>query len=126
MTALPSRISLCLCAGLLSLGLASCSSGNAAPPPGSDASGGAALIDKLGCGSCHTIPGIIDANGMVGPPLDHMASRRYIAGVLRNTPDGMVQWLRFPQRVVPGNAMPDLAISQGDAMKITAYLSTLR
>ena len=121
-----SHVALHLCAGLLLPALAACSSGNGAAPPGSDAASGAALIEKLGCGSCHTIPGIVDANGMVGPPLDHMANRQYIAGVLRNTSDDMVQWLRFPQRVVPGNAMPDLAISQDDAMKITAYLSTLR
>jgi cytochrome c1 len=38
----------------------------------------------------------------------------------------MVQWLRFPQRIVPGNAMPDLAISETDARQLTAYLETLR
>ena len=92
--------------------LAACSGGNATPPPGSDAAAGAALIEKLGCGSCHTVPGIVDAAGLVGPPLDHMANRQYIAGVLRNTPDNMIQWLRFPQKIVPGNAMPDLAISR--------------
>jgi hypothetical protein len=27
---------------------------------------------------------------------------------------------------VPGNAMPDLGISHEDAMKLTAYLATLR
>jgi cytochrome c2 len=110
----------------LTMSLSACSSATPALPPGGDAAAGAALIVKLGCGSCHTIPGIVDATGMVGPPLDHMANRQYIAGVLRNTPDNMVQWLRFPQRVVPGNAMPDLAISQADAQRLTAYLSTLQ
>ena len=109
---------------LLPLMLAGCADAPAAPS--SDASAGAALIIKLGCGSCHTIPGIIDANGMVGPPLEHVASRQFIAGVLRNTPDNMVQWLRFPQRIVPGNAMPDLAISHEDAQRLTAYLETLK
>ena len=87
---------------------------------------GQALILKLGCGSCHSIPGIVGAHGMVGPPLGHMASRQYIAGMLRNTPGNMVNWLRFPQRVVPGNAMPDLAISDSDAHQIAAYLATLQ
>jgi cytochrome c2 len=91
-----------------------------------DATAGAALIVKLGCGSCHDIPGIVDANGLVGPPLGRVASRQYIAGVLRNTPDNMVQWLRFPQQIVPGNAMPDLAISDHDARQIAAYLATLK
>jgi cytochrome c2 len=91
-----------------------------------DAQNGAALIVKLGCGSCHDIPGIVDAGGMVGPPLAHMAKRQYIAGVLRNTPANMVTWLRFPQHIVPGNAMPDLGISGHDAQQITAYLATLK
>jgi cytochrome c2 len=91
-----------------------------------DATKGQALIEKLGCGSCHDIPGIVDAHGMVGPPLEHMASRQYVAGVLRNTPDNMVRWLRFPQDVVPGNAMPNLGISDDDARQIAAYLATLR
>jgi len=102
--------------------LAACSSDH----PTGDLSAGAALITKLGCGACHGIPGIVDAAGLVGPPLDHIASRQFIAGVLRNTPDNMVQWLRFPQRVVPGNAMPDLGISEADARQLTAYLETLK
>ena len=112
-------------ATMLLLALAACSKAHSASPD-ADAAAGAALITKLGCGSCHTIPGIVDANGMVGPPLEHIASRQFIAGVLRNTPDNMVQWLRFPQRIVPGNAMPDLAISQDDALRLTAYLETLK
>ena len=35
---------------------------------------GAVYIEQIGCGSCHTIPGIDGAQGVVGPPLDHMAS----------------------------------------------------
>ncbi len=104
--------------------LAACSS--APPLVTGDAAAGADLITKLGCGSCHSIPGIVDANGLVGPPLGHIASRQFIAGVLRNTPDNMVQWLRFPQKIVPGNAMPDLAISEQDARQLTAYLETLK
>jgi hypothetical protein len=38
----------------------------------------------------------------------------------------MVTWLRFPQRIVPGNAMPDLGISDHDAQQIAAYLATLK
>jgi cytochrome c len=38
----------------------------------------------------------------------------------------MVRWIRDPQQVVPGNAMPDMAINQPDARDIAAYLYTLR
>jgi cytochrome c2 len=114
---------------LFGVGLGGCSKPVAADngvPVTGDAAAGAALIIKLGCGSCHAIPGIVDAGGMVGPPLDHMARRQFIAGMLRNTPDNMVHWLRFPQQVVPGNAMPDLGIDDHDARQLTAYLATLK
>jgi cytochrome c1 len=37
-----------------------------------------------------------------------------------------VQWLREPQAVHPGTAMPDLDVSERDARDIAAYLGTLR
>lgn len=66
------------------------------------------------------------ANGLVGPPLDFMGERIFIAGMLRNTPANMVTWLRNPQDVVPGNAMPDTGLSEAQARDVTAYLYTLR
>ncbi len=55
-----------------------------------------------------------------------MGRRIYIAGVLRNTPDNMIHWIRDPQQVVPGNAMPDMRVDLPDAREIAAYLYTLR
>ena len=40
--------------------------------------------------------------------------------------ENLVGWLRYPQQVVPGNAMPDLGVSEADARNIAAYLDTLR
>jgi len=88
-------------------------------------SAGARHIAHIGCGSCHTIPGIKGAHGLVGPPLDHMGRRVYIAGLLRNTPANMVAWLRHPQLVVPGNVMPDMGLTDAQARDIAAYLYTL-
>jgi cytochrome c1 len=87
---------------------------------------GARLIKKFGCGACHSIPGIEGADGLVGPPLTHMGSRVFLAGVLRNTPDNMVTWLLDPQRVVPNNAMPDVGLTERQARDITAYLQSLK
>ena len=87
---------------------------------------GASLIRSYGCGTCHVVPGIADANGHVGPPLTQIGRRIYIAGLLRNNPDNLVAWLRDPQRIVPGNAMPDMGMSEADARAIAAYLDTLR
>lgn len=87
---------------------------------------GAVLIEKFGCGTCHTIPGIANANGQVGPPLDAVGRRVYLAGALQNTPENMVRWLKDPQAVVPGNVMPDMGISDAQARNIAAYLYTLQ
>jgi cytochrome c2 len=103
--------------------------GNAARAADSKADGdaqrGAVLIGQLGCGACHIIPGVSGAEGLVGPPLDRMGKRVYIAGVLRNTPDNMITWLRNPQSVVPNNAMPNMVIDQQQARDIAAYFYTL-
>jgi cytochrome c oxidase assembly factor CtaG/cytochrome c2 len=93
---------------------------------GGDANRGARLIAQYGCGHCHTIPNIIHADGNVGPPLQRVGTRTYIAGVLNNTPDNMSLWIESPQKVVPGNAMPAMGIPHQDARDITAYLYTLK
>jgi cytochrome c2 len=87
---------------------------------------GAALAATYGCGACHAIPGVAGARGLTGPPLAGMGRRAYIAGVLANTPANMVAWLQEPQRIVPGNAMPDLAIGRDDARALAAYIEQLR
>jgi cytochrome c2 len=87
---------------------------------------GAALISQIGCGSCHIIPGIRGAQGLVGPPLDHMSRRIFIAGLLRNTPDNMMRWIMHPQAIVRGNAMPEMGLGSTDARDIASYLSTLK
>jgi putative membrane protein len=92
----------------------------------SSAERGARIISRVGCGTCHTIPGIDGANGLVGPPLDRMGARTYVAGVLRNTPENMVAWLRDPQSVVPNNAMPDVGLSEAEAHDVAAYLRDLK
>lgn len=91
-----------------------------------DSAHGQQVIEDVGCGACHVIPGVPMANGMVGPPLEHIGSRQYLAGILHNTPDAMVTWIRFPQRIVPGNVMPDMGVSEKDARDIAAYLFTLK
>jgi cytochrome c1 len=91
-----------------------------------DARDGAKLIASLGCGTCHTVPGVSGVDGRVGPSLEHFASQIYIAGMLRNNPENLQHWIEHPQEVVPGNVMPDLPMSDESAHKIVAYLETLR
>ncbi len=87
---------------------------------------GSDLIAANGCGTCHSIPGITGARGNVGPPLDKIGTRVFIAGMLRNSPDNMVRWLKNPQAVIPGNAMPDMHLTDAQARDITAYLIGLQ
>jgi cytochrome c2 len=93
---------------------------------GGDAQRGRESIRSYGCDACHTIPGVRGANALVGPPLNQMARRTYIAGHLPNTPENMMIWVRSPQAVLPGTAMPDTGVTDRDARDIVAYLYTLR
>jgi cytochrome c oxidase assembly factor CtaG len=83
-------------------------------------------ISHYGCGSCHNIPGISGANGLVGPSLANIASRVFIAGVLTNEPDNMIRWIENPPAVDSKTTMPNLGVTPRDARDIAAYLYTLR
>ena len=87
---------------------------------------GKELIAQYGCTACHQIPGIKGPRGMVGPSLEHVASRTYVAGKFQNSPATMTKWLQNPQAMDPNNAMPNLGVTPKDAEDITAYLYTLK
>jgi cytochrome c oxidase assembly factor CtaG len=87
---------------------------------------GREAIRSYGCQSCHTIPGIQGTKALVGPPLAGIASRSYIAGVMSNTPQHMIEWLRNPPAIDSKTAMPNMNITERDARDIAAYLYTLR
>ena len=93
---------------------------------GGDPKRGVAAIQKHGCGGCHTIPGIPDATGMMGPSLAGVAERMYVGGKAPNQPDNLILWITDPQKISPGTAMPDLNVTDNDARDIAAYLYTLR
>lgn len=124
------RIAILLALGLLPFALGGCGENPAAsaspsPVPG-NARQGRQLIQQFGCGSCHTIPGVPNADAYVGPPLNAWSRRIYVAGMLRNTPENLARWIRHPQQIVPNNAMPEMGINERQAQDIAAYLYTLR
>jgi putative membrane protein len=98
----------------------------AATMTGGDPDKGKAAISYYGCGSCHEIIGITNANGLVGPPLAGVARRMYIAGVLENTPDNLVRWIENPKAVDEKTAMPYLGVKNSDARDIAGYLYSLK
>jgi cytochrome c len=93
--------------------------------PGGNPRQGKAEIVAFGCGSCHVIPGIAEAHGMVGPPLTQFADRAYIAGEVPNTAESLIKWIKSPQSIEPGTAMPNLDVTERQARDIAAYLYTL-
>src|SRR5690349_6975830 len=83
---------------------------------------GRLAIELYGCASCHTIPGIPGADAMVGPPLNGVAQRTYLAGILPNTPENLVRWIENPPAVDPRTGMPNLHLNETDARDIASYL----
>ncbi|MFN2557879.1 MAG: cytochrome c family protein [Nitriliruptorales bacterium] len=87
---------------------------------------GREAISYYGCGACHTISGVPNADGGAAPPIDHFSRRAYIAGRLANTPENLARWIEDPQAVEPGTAMPNLGVTPDDARNIAAYLHSMR
>lgn len=79
-------------------------------------------IIRYGCFSCHVINGIRRANGRVGPKLQDIKEQIYIGGVLANSPENMVEWIKNPLRFSAETAMPKLDIPDQEARDISAYL----
>jgi len=109
---------------LTALALAACK-----PPPDqrhflplASAERGQAAMERVGCGSCHIIPGLGWPRGKVGPPLDGLAEQALIAGKLPNEPDVLAAYIRNAPALVPGSAMPAMPVSEGEARDIAAYL----
>lgn len=112
---------LCLLAMLLG-----CKEDETAVLPGADVHAGARLIASVGCGACHSVPGVRGARGRVGPSLNHIGSQAVLAGTLPNTPANLLAWITSPQSIRPGDVMPDMELNENDARDIAAYLYTLR
>jgi cytochrome c len=113
----------------IAIGLSACNRDTlrqAAELTGGNPKRGQAAIRQHGCSSCHTIPGVPGANGLVGPPPGGIARRVYIAGVLPNTPANMMRWIQTPRAVDERTAMPNMGITEAEARDIAGYLYTLK
>jgi cytochrome c len=110
---------------VLAVALAACKQEQKATG-GGDPNRGKEAIERYGCNACHNIPGVPGPKGMVGPPLDHMASRTLIAGKLPNNPQTMIDWLQDPPKYDPQASMPNLGITPAESRDIAAYLYTLK
>lgn len=94
------------------------------PPAGvqGDPERGKIAVTQYACQSCHLIPGVPGSKVYVGRPLEGMAERKVLAGSVRNDQAGLVRWIRDPQSIDPNTAMPNMGVSERDALDISAYL----
>lgn len=121
------RLIVRVCAATVTCAAAVAVGGCADEPGAASASeNGRLLLRQFGCASCHRIPGVAGAVGNVGPPLDGIARRVYLAGRLPNSPENLVRWIRDPRGVDPDTAMPDLGVTEAQARDIVAHLQELK
>lgn len=85
---------------------------------------GALLVRRFGCGGCHIISGVPGADGKVGPSLEKLRERVFIAGRLRNSGDNLIDWILRPQDFDAHAAMPPTGITASEARDVAAYLYT--
>jgi cytochrome c len=77
------------------------------------------------CAACHQVPGVSGPHGRVGPSLADIAHQQIIAGHFSNSPETLARWIEHPQRLLPGDAMPEMGLSHEQARSIATYLYTL-
>jgi cytochrome c len=106
--------------------LAACKRPESTAPAANNAARGKQLITQYGCTSCHIVPGVEGAKGMVGPSLEHVASRPIIATRIPNSQPNMTAYIQNPQMTNPENVMPNLGVKPDEARDIVAYLYTLK
>jgi cytochrome c2 len=109
----------------LALMLTACGLRRAEVATAGDPAIGAADLFRLGCGSCHMIPGVVGAHGKVGPSLEGIAGHSYIAGQLPNQPWNLERWIQHPHSVHPDSLMPELGVTDAESRDIAAYLYSL-
>jgi len=79
-----------------------------------------------GCIACHSVRGTI-AQGVIGPDLTHVGSRRRIAaGILENTPANMERWIKNTRGVKPGSLMVVPELDDEVVQRIVSYLRGLK
>lgn len=111
---------------LVSMIVAGCDGKSAGADTGGSVARGARLLDQYQCGTCHAIPGVPGARGVIGPPLNDFGRRSYIAGQIPNRADLLAQWIVDPRNMIPATTMPSMGVSPDDARDMAAYLHSLQ
>ena len=84
------------------------------------------LIQKGICWTCHVIPGVSNAVGVIGPSLAGYGSKAKIIELLDLNAANLKRWLKNPQEIKPGTAMPAAAaLSDTELDVVVEYLLSL-
>lgn len=88
---------------------------------------GQELFLAHGCSACHTVRGT-PANGVIGPDLTHVGSRRSLAAdTLSNETIALQRWIAHTQAVKPGALMPAFGmLTPNELEALAAYLKGLQ
>ena len=92
---------------------------------GADAAEGLRIVERVGCASCHVVPGVAWPEGRSGGSLSGFGARPLISGRLPNQPDVLVQWIINAPSLDPSTGMPPMPLTQDQARDVAAYLYTL-
>ncbi|MGH7608128.1 MAG: c-type cytochrome, partial [Gemmatimonadales bacterium] len=99
----------------------------APPPAGSVAERGRRVFARSACIACHTVAGVPQARGTIGPDLTHVGGRSTIAaGLFPNRPEYLRPWIVNAPALKPGALMTPQALSDADLEALVAYLMSLR
>ena len=92
------------------------------PPGTGDASHGEKLVTSVGCLGCHAVARLEKSPPSLrrrfGPNLDGIGSKA--------TPEWIYAWVKDPKVYFPETRMPNLRLTDREALDITAYLETLK
>jgi cytochrome c5 len=105
--------------------------GKAPEIAGADLGKGRQLLETKGCGSCHTMSGVVALPSSNPPAMDGRAFERAhrLAPDLANArvrmpPSRLVAWLKDPTAVKHDSAMPKIALTDGEVRDVAGYLLT--
>ena len=97
------------------------------PARGSPAEQGQQAFARGACIACHTIAGLPQARGTVGPNLTHVGSRTTLAGaMLPNTTEWLRRWIANAPSLKPGSLMPAMPLPEDQMAALVAYLQSLQ
>jgi cytochrome c oxidase subunit 2 len=104
--------------------------GQQVPPPlpaaGSLAEAGRKVFYANSCMNCHKVDGTV-AEGVFGPDLTHLMTRMDIgSGIVPNTHEHLLTWMKDPSLIKPGALMPNMQLSDKEIEEVVAYLETLK